>query len=91
MNNSSAVSKLSKISSKPLNLNEIAKSIEPLVAKPTDDCILCERSFDVTNAQQEFLTHLFTQHRLVISDVGQIGELSKYLTSVSYQCTLFFI
>lgn len=64
---------------KPLNLNDLLKNksengfqeLEP------DECMLCAQKFNITDCQKNYLSHLLTAHRLVISDVDQIGDLIK--------------
>ena len=77
-NLNSSLSKFNKSSIKPLNLNEISKLVEPADENNNETCLLCEELFDVVKSQQDYLSHLFSKHRLVISDVAQIGEFRKY-------------
>ncbi|XP_070558091.1 zinc finger protein 277-like isoform X2 [Ptychodera flava] len=42
-------------------------------------CLLCEKNFNVTEQQNDFLKHLFTNHKLVIADVKLVCDLKKYI------------
>lgn len=42
-------------------------------------CLLCEDSFQLPEAKDAMLAHLFLQHKFVIADVAQVGLLDKYL------------
>ncbi|XP_046609624.1 zinc finger protein 277 isoform X1 [Neodiprion virginianus] len=42
-------------------------------------CLLCEETYLLPNNQQQMLTHIFTQHRLVIGDVEKIASLKSYI------------
>lgn len=41
------------------------------------DCLLCERQFNVSLQENEFLQHLFDAHKLVLGDVPLIANLDK--------------
>lgn len=70
----------------PLTFRENAKekcevlSIEQLLygVQPCE-CMLCEENFTLPAEQQKLLTHLYMEHRLVISDVDQVAILTEYL------------
>ncbi|XP_011868388.1 PREDICTED: zinc finger protein 277 isoform X2 [Vollenhovia emeryi] len=48
--------------------------------KPCDTkCPLCDRRFVLPTTEQDFLTHLFEAHRLVIADVWKIASLRSYV------------
>ncbi|OXU26081.1 hypothetical protein TSAR_000197, partial [Trichomalopsis sarcophagae] len=48
--------------------------------KPCDlPCLLCDTSFTLPTKEQDFLTHLFNEHRLVIGDVKKIASLKSYI------------
>lgn len=41
-------------------------------------CLLCDSKFILPTNEQDFLTHLFQQHQLVIGDVEKIASLKRY-------------
>ncbi|CAG9788873.1 unnamed protein product [Diatraea saccharalis] len=86
----------------PLTLHQnnekptIFKSSEPEVCF----CVLCEDKYSLPTSEKQLLTHLFMKHRLVISDVNQIADLSAYLKywrlrfkdqSLSFYCTTMLL
>lgn len=42
-------------------------------------CVLCDNEYVLPEDKQSFLMHLFTKHKLVISDVNDIADLKEYL------------
>ena len=50
--------------------NTTASDDEPL-------CLLCDNLANPISKQQEFLSHLITAHKLVISDFNLIGDTKK--------------
>ncbi|XP_023245306.1 zinc finger protein 277 isoform X2 [Copidosoma floridanum] len=42
-------------------------------------CLLCESSFILPTDENDFLLHLFNEHRLVIGDVDKIASLKSYV------------
>lgn len=40
-------------------------------------CLFCDNSFILPTNEKDFLTHLFKEHRLVISDVWKIASLKR--------------
>lgn len=42
-------------------------------------CLLCENIFVLPTNEKDFLTHIFTEHRLVIGDVNKIASLKSYV------------
>ncbi|KAL4701973.1 hypothetical protein ACJJTC_017819 [Scirpophaga incertulas] len=65
----------------PLTLHQkvekptIFKSVVPEECQ----CVLCEEKYILPASEKQLLTHLFKEHRLVISDVNQIADLCAYL------------
>jgi hypothetical protein len=67
----------------PLSLNELKKLATPIEETNIDlnstKCLLCEETINLLENKKEFLTHLIISHKLVISDVENIAEFSKYI------------
>ena len=67
----------------PLSLNELKKLATPIEETNIDlnstKCLLCEETITLLENKKEFLTHLIISHKLVISDVENIAEFSKYI------------
>jgi hypothetical protein len=65
----------------PLTLHQ--KNEKPTIFKSdmSDECycVLCDEKYILPASEKPLLTHLFMKHRLVISDVNQIANLSAYL------------
>lgn len=40
-------------------------------------CLLCDNLFNPISKQKEFLSHLISAHKLVISDFNMIGDAQK--------------
>lgn len=41
------------------------------------ECLLCDCTYDLEVDVKKYLAHLLTEHKIVISDVDQIGDLKK--------------
>lgn len=64
----------------PLTLQENTKKSMFTLEQPQDcECVLCEISFHLPKERESLLIHLFTKHKLVISDVNDIADLIEYL------------
>lgn len=65
----------------PLTLHQ--KSEKPSIFKcdkPAEcSCVLCDEIFLLPSSEQQFLTHLFMEHRLVIADVNDVADLKDYM------------
>ncbi|XP_063989668.1 zinc finger protein 277 isoform X2 [Diachasmimorpha longicaudata] len=68
-----------------------------LDGEPADtQCLLCDASFILPTDEEQFLKHIFQQHRMVIGDVSNIASLRSYVnhwrvkftdTSITEFCT----
>lgn len=49
---------------------------------PTQElsCLFCEKSFKFYAEKQDYLTHLYLQHRLIIGDEDEVAIFHEYLT-----------
>lgn len=68
----------------PLTLQQAGEGSSPsshLLEEHHDDClcVLCDIKFTFPTEEQDFLAHLFKEHRLVIADVKKIAELKDYI------------
>ena len=54
-------------------------------------CVLCDNEFDIFNDQKDFLAHLLINHKIVIADVKQIGDLRRYIFLIRAQFKHYFI
>lgn len=65
----------------PLTLHQ--KSKAPSIFKSDElkqcSCVLCDENFMLPTCEQQFITHLFMEHRLVIAEINQIADLHAYL------------
>lgn len=74
MNTSS--SKSSKFN-KPLNLVNLNHKDLSKVDNEFYECLICNEKFELNETFKNYLAHLLIQHKLVISDVEQIGDFKK--------------
>lgn len=68
-----------RLNTKPLNLLDVMKKISTGPEISRYECLVCDKSFDLASTDiKVYLTHLLTQHQLVISDADQIGHFQKF-------------
>jgi len=70
---------LNSIHLQPLNLADLVpkENLSELNYDSECECVLCNCSFDLEVDLKKYLSHLLTEHKIVISDVDQIGDLKK--------------
>lgn len=63
--------------------NDIVKMSTPSSLTPTTDilCLFCEKLFKFYKEKDEYLAHLYLEHRLVIADEDKIAIFHEYLLS----------
>lgn len=42
-------------------------------------CLFCDKSFNLYSEKQEYLTHLYLEHRLIIGDEDEVAIFHDYL------------
>lgn len=65
----------------PLNFaskcgTSIREQLYPIQTLP---CLFCDKSFEFYKEKQEYLTHLYLQHRLIIGDEDEVAIFHEYL------------
>lgn len=64
----------------PLNFSSPKRDLNRVPFENTaqvSSCLLCESKFNLALQQDDFLQHLFDDHRLVVADVPLIAILEK--------------
>jgi hypothetical protein len=67
---------------KPLNLIDLTtkQELSKLEINSEYECFLCSQKFNILDENNKtYLTHLLIAHKLVISDVDQIGDFEKWM------------
>lgn len=64
----------------PLTLHQTTEKYTFTLDEPFEcSCILCENKFNLPADKESLVIHLFTKHKLVISDLNDIADLKEYL------------
>jgi len=61
----------------PLRLPE--KENTPIFEEQEIICLLCDDNYTLPSQQKDFLKHLLSEHKFVISDVNMISDLAAYI------------
>lgn len=62
----------------PLNLNNTIIN-NPKIIKNIN-CLICDKTWLFPDLKDEYLVHLYLQHRIIIGDVEKVAILDDYLS-----------
>ena len=77
---------------KPLNLIDFTskQELSKLEINSEYECLLCNQKFNLVEENiKTYLAHLLVVHKLVISDVDQIGDFEKFVFRLFLEVDIF--